>query len=83
MIHRLTVDLYYEGEAVPACRMHFFGDSREMCLDQLGDQAERDPALRALCTGREEYKGLRLRETWKLVPLDKVQRSEIADGRTA
>lgn len=73
-ILRLTVDLYYESEPVPATRMQFFGANRAECLAQLDDQAERDPALKALANGRDEYQGLRLRESWKTIELHKVAR---------
>ncbi len=72
-ICRLTVDLYYDGEPVPCTRMQFFGGTREECLEQLDDQAERDPVLRKLVDGREEVKGIRMREEWKMVRLGKVR----------
>lgn len=73
-ICRLTVDLYYEGEPVPCARMQFFGGTREECLEQLDDQAERDPVLRKLVDGREEVKGIRMREEWKMIKLSKIQK---------
>lgn len=72
-ICRLTVDLFYEGEQVPCTRMQFFGGTREECIAQLDDQAERDPVLRSLVSGKEEVKGIRMREEWKMVKLDKVR----------
>jgi hypothetical protein len=54
--------------------MHFFGGNREECLEQLDDQAERDPVLRKLVDGREEVEGIRMREEWKMIKLEKVRK---------
>lgn len=71
---RMTVDLCYPGESVPAARYQFFGSTREEAEEQVMDQAEHDQALRALVVEEKPYRGMVARVGWKEIKASKVAR---------